>query len=101
LCCDDFHLSPLQIGSGLLTQEHVTTHRSRFGCWRHQAAADHQSEYDADTQERIAPVGQINAAQVCRPPLIDAEEEQPGIGRDGGTTKLQYQTAVKIEPDGL
>ena len=24
---------------------------------RHQAAADHQSEYDADTQERIAPVG--------------------------------------------
>jgi hypothetical protein len=27
--------------------------------------------------------------------------EQPGIGRDRGTTKLQRQTAVKIEPDGL
>ena len=30
---------------------------------RHQDAADHQSEYDADTQERMAPVGQINVAQ--------------------------------------
>jgi hypothetical protein len=27
--------------------------------------------------------------------------EQPGIGRDRGTTKLQHQTAVKIEPGGL
>src|SRR3981081_786606 len=37
---------------------------------RNQATADHQSEYDADTQERVAPIGQFNAAGVCRPPLI-------------------------------
>src|SRR5262249_18168360 len=41
---------------------------------RHQAAADHQTEYDADAQERIAPVRQLDAAGVCRPPLIGAEQ---------------------------
>src|SRR5712692_9529814 len=41
---------------------------------RHQATADHQSEYDADTQERIAPIGQFNVAGVRRPPLVGAEQ---------------------------
>jgi len=37
---------------------------------RHQTTTNHQSENDADTQERIAPTGQFNVARMRRPSLI-------------------------------
>ena len=37
---------------------------------RHQTATNHQSENDADTQERVAPTGQFNVARMRRPSLI-------------------------------
>jgi hypothetical protein len=35
-----------------------------------QTTTNHQSENDADTQERVAPTGQFNVARMCRPSLI-------------------------------
>jgi hypothetical protein len=37
---------------------------------RHQTTTNHQSENDADTQERVAPTGQFNVARMRRPSLI-------------------------------
>jgi hypothetical protein len=34
---------------------------------RHQTTTNHQSENDADTQERVAPTGQFNVAGMRRP----------------------------------
>jgi hypothetical protein len=45
---------------------------------RHQTTTNHQSENDADTQERVAPTGQFNVARSLYQMLFE-ELEQRGL----------------------